>query len=304
MSKLYLYWWKDIPNVGDLASFYLIKHLSSDAIQWKNPQITFWREFKLTIKKLLKKRKFYIPNLRAYVYPWQKCIFGIGSMIEFANDRTIIWGSGFRENRGQYKCNCVKAVRGKLSQRKLREQYNIAIGDPALLLPLVYTPLNKSKGQGLKIVPHYADYAYIYEKYHSRYDIIDVRTGDVESFINQIVSSKYILSTSLHGLIISHAYGIPALWIKHGYIYSSDFKFYDYFSSVNIEAYTPFTNIDEILESTDSIEILFNSHKNLSHINVSLHTMQIELLSVAPFNLKDEYQKLLDMHMYNSVNFK
>ena len=73
---------------------------------------------------------------------------------------------------------------------------------------------------------------------------------------------------------------------------------------MNIEAYTPFTNIDEILESTDSIEILFNSHKNLSHINVSLHTMQIELLSVAPFNLKDEYQKLLDMHMYNSVNFK
>ena len=73
---------------------------------------------------------------------------------------------------------------------------------------------------------------------------------------------------------------------------------------MNIEAYTPFTNIDEILKSTDSIEILFNSHKNLSHINVSLHAMQIELLSVAPFNLKDEYQELLDMHIYNSVNSK
>ena len=48
-----------------------------------------------------------------------------------------------------------------------------------------------------------------------------------------------IFSTSLHGLIISHAYGIPAIWIKAGNIGTDGFKFKDYFSSVNIPYYSP-----------------------------------------------------------------
>lgn len=293
--KKYLYWWKAVPNVGDMASPYLIEHLSLDTIQWKNPQITLWKEFKQIIKTLLKKRKIYIPDFKGYIYPWQKCIFGIGSIIEHANKRTIIWGSGFREYESQYKCNTIKAVRGQLSLKKIHEHHdNIAIGDPALLLPLVYTPSHPSNKQYVKIIPHYADYPDLYEKYSNRYEIIDIKTDDVESFIEQIVSSKYILSTSLHGLIISHAYGIPALWIKNGYIYSSDFKFYDYFSSVNIEPYSPFTDIDEILKSKDNIEKLFSDYKNISCINSSLlNDIQIKLLKAAPFNLKIRFQKLL-----------
>ena len=181
------------------------------------------------------------------------------------------------------------AVRGKLSLNLLNIKEEIPIGDPALLLPLVYTPSKKQKTEFLKIIPHFTEYEEIKNLYSNKYTIIDIRTKDVESFIDEIVSSKYIISTSLHGVIIAHAFNIPALWIKKGYINSSDFKFYDYFSSVGITPYEGFKNIDEILSCTENIEKLFKQYSDKSKINVPIDTIQKQLLQVAPFKLKKQY---------------
>lgn len=75
------------------------------------------------------------------------------------------------------------------------------------------------------MVPHFMEYDEIFKEYGSRYDVIDIRTDDVESFIDQIIDSDYILSTSLHGIIIAHAYGIPALWIKKDILHLQDLNF-------------------------------------------------------------------------------
>lgn len=161
------------------------------------------------------------------------------------------------------------------------------------MLPLIYTPNITTAKQHVKLVPHYADYEDINSLYSNKVEVINIQTLNVEEFVNQIVSSKYILSTSLHGLIIAHAYGVPALWIKKGYIHSSDFKFYDYFSSVNIKPYKAFINIDEILSSEDNVTKLFSKYEQYSHINNSLRAIQMELLKVAPFTLKEKYVNLL-----------
>lgn len=286
-----LYWWKDIPNVGDVASEYLISKLSTESIQWKKPQITFISEGKKIIKNLLQK-KLYIPSFRGYVFPWEKCIFAIGSILDFSNNKTICWGCGFREYNSKSKGGKILAVRGKLTLKLLHLRDNIPIGDPALLLPLVYTPTQQPSTDSIKIIPHYADYEIFNKLYSDKYKILNVQTKDIESFIDEITRSKYILSTSLHGLIIAHAYGIPALWIKKGYIDSSDFKFYDYFSSVNIIPYEGFRNIDEILSSHDNIIKLFNTHYKQANINKSsLKEIQVNLLKVAPFKLKQKFKQ-------------
>ena len=132
--------------------------------------------------------------------------------------------------------------------------------------------------------------------YNKQYNIIDIRTSNIEFFIDEIVSSKYILSTSLHGLIIAHAYGIPALWIKKGHIGSSEFKFHDYFSSVNIPLYEGFTNIEEILSNDENIEHLFQQNINKSQINAPLCDIQQTLLKAAPFKLRREYATIIQQN--------
>lgn len=279
-----LYWWNEIPNVGDSASRYLISRLSSDSIVWKMPHFTILGGTKRMIKKLIREKQLDL-SIKGYVFPWEKCIFGIGSILDYSNRKTIVWGSGFREEYSKFNGGEILSVRGKLSANKLKRigyLENIPIGDPALLLPLVYNPCRKKQG-GIKLVPHFMEYDEIFKEYGSRYDVIDIRTDDVESFIDQIIDSDYILSTSLHGIIIAHAYGIPALWIKKGYIASSGFKFYDYFSSVGIELYDGYDNIQEILSSKETVVKLFEENVPKSHINVSLCEIQSELLRVAPF---------------------
>ncbi len=65
--------------------------------------------------------------------------------------------------------------------------------------------------------------------------LIDVQSS-VEDFVNQIVRCEFAASSSLHGIIISHAYGIPAVWIKFRDLPSGDdSKFHDYFLSVGMK---------------------------------------------------------------------
>jgi hypothetical protein len=57
----------------------------------------------------------------------------------------------------------------------------------------------------------------------------------VESYVNQLTSCEAILSSSLHGLIIAGAYGIPAARISFGEDIGGDgTKFVDYFESVQM----------------------------------------------------------------------
>lgn len=295
-----IYWWNDKPNVGDAASEYIVRKLSYEPITWKKPQITLYTELKKTIAYLLK-GKLYIPQFNGYVYPWQKCLFAVGSIMDYSNYKTICWGTGFREPHSKLRGGKVIAVRGKFSRDLLPNKKDIPLGDPALLLPLIYTPKAKDSKRLIKIVPHFEDYNDIYNLYKNKYNIIDIRTTNVESFIDEVISSKYILSTSLHGLIIAHAYGIPALWIKKGPIGSSEFKFLDYFSSVNIPLYEGFTNIEEILLNDESIEHLFQQNINKSQINASLYNIQQNLLRTAPFKLKSEYASKVNPEKMHST---
>ena len=53
--------------------------------------------------------------------------------------------------------------------------------------------------------------------------------------VDYICSCKIILSSSLHGLIISDAYKIPNIWLNEYSLNEGTFKFKDYFQSQNRE---------------------------------------------------------------------
>ena len=168
----------------------------------------------------------------------------IGSYIHCAKNNSFIYGSGIRtvnniEGGHLYKNLNVCAVRGPLSKEFL-EKRNIKVGnlfgDPALLLPKFYQPIiNSSLQNKIGIVPHKSNF----DKYSNNinidlsiYHLINP-TDPWETVINSICSCKAILSSALHGLICSDAYGVPNLWLDNYPLDEGDFKFRDYFASQN-----------------------------------------------------------------------
>lgn len=112
-------------------------------------------------------------------------------------------------------------------------------------------------------------------------DLLD----DIEVIIRKVLACEYVISTSLHGLIIAHAYGIPALWYEYREVewHGSDVKFFDYFSSVGITEYVPFQMPDKSRFSLKDILDRFKQADGQGLVQVKLSVLQKQLLDVAPF---------------------
>lgn len=111
-------------------------------------------------------------------------------------------------------------------------------GDPGILTAQFYRPQKVKRSFSIGIIPHHSQRETISRiKLPQNYKFIDIsREGDlgVEDFITELVTCERIFSSSLHGIILAQAYGIPAQWIKfEGQKLSQwddNFKFIDYFS--------------------------------------------------------------------------
>ena len=209
-------------NLGDDLNYHLIKALSG--------------------KKVVAYNQFYHGVQTNYM-----CI---GSVIDWlADEKTIVWGSGIlnlRTESENNKVNClskdsIRAVRGRKTRQILQDAGKDCpeiYGDPALLLPLVYHPSISIIAGRIGIIPHYKDLnnpniRRLLES-NERAILIDVKHyKDWHNVIDSIVSCEFIISSSLHGLILADAYGVPNQWIIVGNgLPGGAFKFEDYYSSV------------------------------------------------------------------------
>ena len=163
--------------------------------------------------------------------------FVSGSIVEYSRENCVIWGAGIMARSDHVSSKAMfLAVRGPLTRdvalasgAECPEVY----GDPALLLPRFYQPQN-ARRQGIGIIPHFSDKPRLMGHRFCSEDVrlIDIQSP-VESFIEQVCSCEFVISSSLHGIIVSHAYGIPAAWIKFRDLPSGDdSKFLDYFMSI------------------------------------------------------------------------
>jgi len=158
-----------------------------------------------------------------------------------------IWGTGFiRENINEsyfYRKNTnFHAVRGELSKAKVERiigrKLNIPTGDAGLLADrLVKRKLTKKYSVG--VIPHFREqdnpiFAQI-KSMHPNSIMIDLRDDPV-TVVEQIAECDVIISSSLHGLIVADAFGVPNVHIVVTDNLKGDgFKFKDYYSSFNVE---------------------------------------------------------------------
>lgn len=181
-----------------------------------------------------------------------KNLLTVGSIIGAFNCNAIVWGSGIMSSERVYYITKkrflikydIRAVRGPLTRNILEKAgYNVpeCYGDPAVLMPLIYTP-NVEKKYKVSIIRHHSK-----KCADSKYHEISVNIEDYKMFINEICQSELVISSSLHGIIIAEAYGIPAIFWNDG-MDKQYFKYADWYYSTNRKLFKSGRTIDECLK--------------------------------------------------------
>jgi len=223
-------------------------------------------------------------------------VVAIGSVISTINSRQCkVWGSGIINKNDHIRPALFYAVRGKYTQQRLRElnlPVPYVIGDPAILLPIVY-PVQRNIKYKLGIIPNHIQYSDLKKMISSEKIILINLTDPIEKVISEINSCEYTISSSLHGIIVSHAYKIPSLWynfsIAKRKLYGDDIKFYDYFSSVGIEEYQPHIIKTDVINLNEIINT-FKYNNNYSLVQLDLKELQKKLLDSAPFKILESFK--------------
>ena len=213
-------------------------------------------------------------------------ILGVGSLIVGDLSNSVIWGSGVIADqiKLEIKPKEILALRGHYSLKKIQEVGgNCEIfGDPVLLFPEIFSAENSVKKYKYGIVPHFKDKSSIgIQKIHDLQNpeikIIDIQSG-IEEFVIDVLSCENILSSSLHGLILAEAYGIPTCRIVlSNKLEGGDFKFYDYYSGVGIKTLDTIYINDDI--SNLNIMLSNCSLKDLNFNSSALKNSLIDYLS-------------------------
>ena len=297
MKSINLKWAKDEYNdkfnFGDDLSPYIINKLSGADVRYfrfASSRINTLKDF---VNKIIHGK-----TTLAVFTEFIRCFFAknyiisIGSILQwYGSSRCIVWGSGIINKTDHINRSRFLAVRGEYTRARLKELGYDApevIGDPALLTPLIYTPRSIKKFK-LGIIPHITHYEIIKRKFSSDdLKIIKLDGSDLEAIIEDIAACEYTISTSLHGLIISHAYNIKSLWFEYKAkpLPGNNVKFLDYFSSVKIKEYKPF--VFDINKKIDPQEIISQilANDDINHSNIDISSLQLRLLEVAPFPVK------------------
>ncbi len=224
-----LYYWqhKRFVNFGDYLSLKLIERIVGKPIE--------------EYKKINDKN--------------ERKLLGIGSIVSFARDNDVVWGSGIkRKSLEKIKYNFttldVRAVRGPLSRQFLMQNFNIAVpevyGDPALLIPYFFPEFKRKTNPQYEylIIPHYSE-EHLFPK--NLFPNVVYPTDPWDEVIEKITDSKFVISSSLHGIIVAEAFGIPARLLRIVTRKEPLFKYRDYYFGTGRFTYDIALSIEEAL---------------------------------------------------------
>ncbi|MBS0628650.1 MAG: polysaccharide pyruvyl transferase family protein [Verrucomicrobia bacterium] len=233
-ADIHLFWWEPDNgslNFGDTLSMVLVERIGE-----------------IKIKKAL-------PN--------EGKLLGIGSIIHFAIDGDCVWGSGINgkhlDNKDYHFKNLdVRCVRGPLTRSFLMSLgINVPeiYGDPALLLPFYFPEFKKSPKRAYIIIPHISEM----ELFGSSEYVVHP-TEPWEEIIQKIIESKFVISSSLHGIIVAEAFGIPARLLR---VTENEplFKFTDYYMGTGREKFEYACSIYEALRMGGESPPVFSAQK-------------------------------------------
>jgi len=187
-----------------------------------------------------------LPSLHGLPGIKDRVLLMVGSVMKMADAKSGVWGIGYINSKYTFRERGfpVYAVRGPLTRNRLVQQgvkCPEVYGDPALLFPKFYKPDVPVKFD-LGVIPHYIDKGRPWLqpcRKEPGVRVINIQQG-VFSFVQEVLSCARIASSSLHGLIVADAYGIPSRWLRlSDDVAGKGFKFRDYYGSIGSKVLHP-----------------------------------------------------------------
>lgn len=222
-----LYWWTDRVNFGDVLSPVIVRYISGRDVEWAP----------LDSSDLIS---------TGSVYGWLRT-----KSRRYMRD-VHVWGSGIQspaEAVGRTAFLHHHLVRGPLTRIAVGDDA-LPLGDPGLIGPEAVGVARSNSAKGIGIIPHVADWSMpeMIETYAKLPGVrlIDYRSDDCAGIIAEMAECERIYSSSLHGLILADALGIPNYrFVAKRYASQGwDFKFLDYGLSVGRDLGRPVDLID------------------------------------------------------------
>jgi len=225
-TPLRLHWWKAEPNFGDAINPLIVGHVSGRLVEHVGPK----KADMFALGSMMQVVKRALKEGRKNAEPL--CIWGTGLLHP-------VFGHDFMDKIE------VALVRGPVTAALLKLKMK-RFGDPGLLINEVL-PFDGACSERIGIVPHYTlmqDKSLLaFVASDPVYLLIDPRDDPVDVCM-QIASCAHIYASSLHGLIVADAYGVPNTWIDP--VGQSWLKYLDYAASIGRRDMVAPLELDEV----------------------------------------------------------
>jgi hypothetical protein len=202
-------------------------------------------------------------------------LVGVGSILEHMPEHFsgVVWGSGLMHDADRPLPRAtVLAVRGELTRRRIAAPAGTPLGDPGLLVSrlLRRPPVRWRVG----LVPHGHHRSHpavlaLAQRYPRDVHVVNVhgRTGHV---VREIAACRYVISSSLHGVVVADAFGIPAAWTSlEPDLPGGAFKFRDHETVVGDDRFL-------VLDGSSSLEELLGHVRPADPDRVSAAVADLE----------------------------
>lgn len=215
-------WWVEPTpgNFGDWTSPFLMREISGDSLEYVDP-----------------KESCSLPH-----------IFSVGSIGRFIQPNSFVIGTGVSRLETNLCPHAVYwSVRGPETARLVKECGGKAperFGDPALALSRICPQDRKVTGR-IGLIRHYVhkELPIIVPEGVKELEVLVSSRKGIESFLRELNSFDFVLSSAMHGLIACHSYGIPCGLITFddpSHKVSGDgTKYRDYFLGAGLKSYSP-----------------------------------------------------------------
>ena len=178
-------------------------------------------------------------------------MLSIGSVMHFAKENAVVWGSGVngkaRDDVYEFEKLDVRACRGPRTRAWLLARGIYApevYGDPALLLPFLVNDrfdIGRTKASVSYIPNIFDDMTALSLPGTVR---IIRPTQSWNRVLAEILQSSFVISSSLHGIIVAEAFGIRAQFIRVS-AEENAFKYNDYYEGSGRQNFTIASSFEE-----------------------------------------------------------